>query len=1263
MKTTYWLSCWQLGLVGLLTSAGINAFTCKALAQRTPSNIQPDSTLGAESSEILPNFQGRRIEVITGGATRGINLFHSFREFNVSERRSAYFFSPSADIQNILARVTGANRSEILGTLGTFGNSQPNLFLINPNGIIFGKNASLDVQGSFVGTTANGVQFGNQGNFSATNPEPPPLLTINPSALFVNQINKTATITNQSQAFAGSNPSGGDSYGLRVPDGKSLLLVGGNILMDGGALRAYSGRVELAGLVSSGTVNLLSDGNNLSLGFPENSALSNVFLTNEASIRVEGSVGGSIAINSRNLDILSGSQLSAGIGFGLGTVDSQAGDITLNAAEKIQVGQSSKIQNAVAPLATGKSGNINITTGSLYFTDGANLFTSSFGQGNAGDVTVRARDSVSLTGANTGIGSNLEPGSVGKGGNININASSLLITDSAELQTLVRRALQTQPAGRGDAGNINVKVTGAVDIAGGGIFSNLETGTVGSGGNITIDSGSFSLRNDAQLSTSTFGQGNAGNVIVRAKDAVFLAGGDILSTVEAGGVGKGGSININATSLSLTDGAQLLTGTRDASANQPAGRGDAGDVNITVTGAVDISGTRGIFPSGIRSEVETGTVGNGGNITIDSGSFSLRDGATLTTSTDGKGNAGNIVIKAGQISLLNASGIYASTDGEGNGGLVNVNANKLSIQDGSFILTDALSNSTGRGGNITVNSTESIEIAGVSGDNDSSGLYAQTRGAGRAGDLQITTKRLTVRDGGTISGETNGSGKAGNLTIDASELVEVLGGSPNNQFSSGIGVEVRENASGDAGNLIINTKRLLVRDGAFIAADTRENSKGNGGQLLINATDSVELIGRTQDGEHPTAISVDVINGGTGNAGSLTINTQRLVIQDGAQVTAKNYGSGQPGQILINAGESVEVIGGKDTLTLINAVAGSDATGKPGDIRINTKRLVLKDGGQIAALTFGKVDGGNIQINATDSIEISGQVLGSDSFVFPESGILAQSAPITDNFGGRGGNIKIQTGNLNVINNGQISTTGLGIGVAGDIEITSSKVTLDNGGAISAESLSGNGGNINLNISDLLILRHGSQISTTAGIAQAGGDGGNININSKFIIAPPDENSDITANAFTGTGGNIIITSQGIFGIEPRPQLTDKSDITASSNFGLSGNIKIISPDVSGLQNALIQISPNAIDTNALIADSCIARGDKKQQNSFYITGSGALRYSPGGMLPSNYVTGEVRNISSSTTQRPWKKGDPIVEPTGVYRLPTGEILLSRECE
>jgi filamentous hemagglutinin family protein len=172
MKKRHWLRrCWQLGLVGYLAWVEVSICVSKTLAQSTPSNIVPDDTLGAESSQVVPNFSELPVEVITGGATRGVNLFHSFQEFNVNEGRGAYFLSSDANIQNILARVTGSNRSDILGILGTFGNSAPNLFLINPNGIVFGANAGIDVQGSFVATTANAIKFGENNFFSTSNPQ------------------------------------------------------------------------------------------------------------------------------------------------------------------------------------------------------------------------------------------------------------------------------------------------------------------------------------------------------------------------------------------------------------------------------------------------------------------------------------------------------------------------------------------------------------------------------------------------------------------------------------------------------------------------------------------------------------------------------------------------------------------------------------------------------------------------------------------------------------------------------------------------------------------------------------------------------------------------------------------------------------------------------------------------------------------------------------------------------------------------------------
>jgi filamentous hemagglutinin family protein len=118
--------------------------------------IIPDATLGAQPSVVTPNvtIKGILSDQIDGGAIRGANLFHSFQDFNINAFRGAYFSNP-AGIVNILSRITGTNPSNIQGTLGVLGNA--NLFLINPNGIIFGSSSRLDVRGAFVATTANSL--------------------------------------------------------------------------------------------------------------------------------------------------------------------------------------------------------------------------------------------------------------------------------------------------------------------------------------------------------------------------------------------------------------------------------------------------------------------------------------------------------------------------------------------------------------------------------------------------------------------------------------------------------------------------------------------------------------------------------------------------------------------------------------------------------------------------------------------------------------------------------------------------------------------------------------------------------------------------------------------------------------------------------------------------------------------------------------------------------------------------------------------------
>ena len=1226
MKVIYWLG---LGI------ASLQAFINPCFAQS--SNIVPDDSLGAESSQIDENFLGLPLEVITDGAQRGINLFHSFREFNVSEGREAYFFSPNAEVQNILTRVTGRNPSEILGTLGTFGNSQPNLYLINPNGIVFGENASLDVGGSFVATTANGINLGETGFFSATEPTTSNLLSVNPSALFFNAVNSQAGIVNRSRAtstvsgFALNGDANRPINGLQVLDGKSLLLVGGDVSLDGGRLSALGGRVELGGLAAPGNVNLLFEGDNFKLGFPENVTRADVSLTNQAFVFVEADGGGDIAINARNLEILQGSQLSAGIGQGLGTLDTVAGDIVLNATREIKVaGAETIVGNIVSFDSQGNGGNITVDSGSFLLGDGAQLQASTYGIGNSGNVQVTVTDAVSLIDGN--IFSTVEVGGNGQGGSININAATLSLTDGAQLQTIIREASEsdTQAPGKGNAGNVNVEVSGLVDIAGerngnfSAIYSSVGAGTKGNAGNITIDSGSLLLRDGAelvtstygignagnvkvtstdavsiadnayilstvgaggegqggnidinaarlsltdgaQLETSTYGIGNAGNVKVKATDAVSLVGANILSTVEAGGEGQGGNIDINAATLTLRDGAQMQTIIREASDTQPAGKGDAGNINIKVTGAVDIAGERDTFPSGLFSELQTGTQGHGGNITLDAGSFNLEEGAQLGASTYGNGNAGNVTVTAkdaifmtgGQTSILSA----VEAGGVGKGGNININAATLTLRDGAQLITitreasDTQPAGEGDAGNINVKVTGAVDISGER-DTFPSGLFSelQTGTQGHGGNITLDAGSFNLEEGAQLGASTYGNGNAGNVTVTAKDAIFMTDG------QTSILSAVEAGGVGKGGNININAATLTLRDGAQLititreASDTQPAGEGDAGNINVKVTGAVDISGERDT--FPSGLFSEVQIGTQGNGGNIIVDAGSFNLAQGAVLSASTLGNGNAGTIEVHAAEFFTV---------------SDLTG-----------------------------------NFSTGLFVNSQSTGS----------------------------------------------------AKDIIVNSPKITLD-GGKLNANSASGNGGNINLT-SDLLLMRRGAQISTNAGTAQKGGDGGNININSKFIVALPQENSDITANAFSGAGGNVNILSQGIFGIEPRAQQTDKSDITASSDLGVPGNLNLTDPDDSSIRNNLDDLPDNQIDTNALIANSCIARGTKRQENSFKITGSGGLRNSPGDGFISEYSTGDVRNVEPVSST--WKKGDRIIEPQGLYQLPDGRLLLSRAC-
>ncbi|GET44501.1 filamentous hemagglutinin outer membrane protein [Microseira wollei NIES-4236] len=277
---------WRIGVaIGLLAIA----LDKIALAQ-----ITPDGTLGTESTIVTPINQLR--DQIEGGAIRGANLFHSFREFNIGAGRQVYFANPTG-IENILTRVTGSTRSEILGTLGVLGNA--NIFLINPNGIVFGSNARLDLRGSFLASTASSFKFADGIEFSATNPQAPPLLTINVPMGLQFGVGAGAIATN-----VNLTP---DAVSLNVDPGRTLALVGGDLRLEGGStLQAPGGRIELGSVGDNSFVSFTPTPGGFVLGYEGVANFRDIQLLGReraATVSTAGSGGGNIQVQSRKLTL------------------------------------------------------------------------------------------------------------------------------------------------------------------------------------------------------------------------------------------------------------------------------------------------------------------------------------------------------------------------------------------------------------------------------------------------------------------------------------------------------------------------------------------------------------------------------------------------------------------------------------------------------------------------------------------------------------------------------------------------------------------------------------------------------------------------------------------------------------------------------------------------------------------------------------------------------------------------------------------------
>ncbi len=833
-------------------------------ASPTPAqNITLDGTLGPAGSLPGPFYFIQQ----SLGRTVGSNLFHSFGRFNLNANELAFFQSAPA-IRNIFSRVTGGSPSTINGLIET-QSLNVNLFLINPSGILFGPNAQLNVgsgtRGSFIATTLDAVTWSNGGRFSATNPGGPgSLLTLvgDPSGFLASQRTLPPIIVRGSD--------------LRVYEGQSLLLVGGNVALDNATLKvnpSQGGRIEVAGIAGAGTVGLSVNQNDWRLNLPPTVARADVSLQNGSTIDVLAENRGNISVYARNLNI-SASTITAGIESFQGSATSQAGDILLNATGAIALTDSSQIGNTVAFLGTGNGGNVIVEANSLTVDRGAILVTGTAGSGNAGNVILNVRNVTRFDGTSNQLGENASAGSAalfstGKAGDLIINTGSLSVTNGAFLGSLPIFA-------QGSSGNVTINARDTVVLDG---ENSLGTPTSlvsslflssGKGGDLTINTGSLFVTNGATLFTATYGLGNAGDININARNSVVFDGTGAInnpsgrnvstanSSVVQGAEGKGGSINITTGSLSVTNGANLNSST--------LGNGNAGDILINARDRVSFDSSNGV-QSGAISLVFFGAQGKGGDITVNANSFALNNGAGFISSSFGEGDSGNITVNArSTINLSDGSVLLTTTFGPGNAGKLTLQAgDEITLTNGfisagAFPFSDIFSTLNRRG--ITAEQVLAGSPGATRQDlNSLLSLISPERGS--AGNIDIDARSLQIDRDSQISTTTT-SGNGGNIQLQLRDLLLLRRGST---ISTSAGTL---ELGGSGGNIAITMPR------GFIVALPQENSDisanaftGSGGSVNITA----QGIYGIQFRPRPTPLSDITASSEFGFSGTVTLNT------------------------------------------------------------------------------------------------------------------------------------------------------------------------------------------------------------------------------------------------------------------------------------------------------------------------------------------------------------------------------------------------------
>ncbi|MGI8503455.1 MAG: beta strand repeat-containing protein, partial [Hassallia sp.] len=1004
-----------------------------------------------------------------------------------------------------------------------------------------------------------------------------------------------------------------------------------------------------------------------------------------------------------------------------------SGDISLNASGAI------KLDNAyfVTSRFWGNGGNISLQGNEISLANNSSLASVAFNQGNSGSITLNSSGPISIqnTLVNTAVGNrddNTPNLQLGKAGDINISGRSVSITGCSEISSRSFSGV--------NSGNINVNARELVEISGNAPeiprpdsarasdFTNTilttaaDSNSRGNAGNISIKAGEILINNqgrDPAISTNSSGQGRGGNVLLQSKGSIFVTGQ---------------SVNSVESVISTFSGEK-----------SPA----SGDISLNASGAIKLDNA--FF-------VASSFGGNGGNISLEGNEISLANNSSVIATAFIRGNSGSITLNSsGLISIQNtlvstAVGIGENTPNLqlGNAGDININGRSVSLTGGSEISSRSFSGVNS--GNINVNATELVSISGNAPEiprPDSDRAYdftntilttaAESNSRGNAGNISIKAGEIFINNQGSdpaISTNGSGQGRGGNVSLQASGSISLNGRDTqaNDQVISTFG----ERNSLGSGDIFINANGSISLDNAFLRAST---TGGDAGSILVRGNEKVSLannsaltteaLGRgnagliTVESFGPISLQNSLIatnvgsrsdtrsREGLGNAGNIRIQGRSVAVTGGSEISSRSFSGANSGNIEVNGTEFVDISGralqfpprGSDRAnsfpyTTLATTSEQLARGVSGDITVKTANLRISDGasvradtrsnfsggsininanvvditsgGQIFTTAFSSGNAGNIELNVSDRLNISGRnpSIAGINQIGQTTGIFANTSP---NSTAQGGNLTINTPSLQVQNGATISVSSPD-GQAGNLNITAKTIRLNQGSLTAKTAIEGQeGANILLQDVDLLLLQNNSLISA---IANGTARGGNIIINAKkgFVIAPFGQNSDIRASAFRGRGGNITINTQGLFGFFEGRAIFGNStnDIDASSEFNNPGTVDINTLDIDP-RRGLLELPASVVEVSRLVASNCGAFAGK-DGSSFTYTGRSGLPDSPDDFLTSDVVWSDTRltNISSgenisAPTSKPLnqtKEGIAIIPATGWVFNNKGEVTL-----